>query len=160
MGTIIRSEVGGFEFQALQGYETKDHMGIVTMYLPDGDHQSGPGMLLIGSLFDQDVSLEQAIAVEIKSSPAYEFSEPQKIQVDGQEGTVLDFSTTYRALDGVILDHPGASEGDIIRGRVILIMLNARQQFKCVMLAPAKDWDNISPRFEKVIQSLEFFAID
>ena len=159
MGATIHSKTGGFEFQALVGYETKEHQGIVSMYLPDGDPQSGPGMLMIGSLFDQDVSLEQAIAVEIKSSPAYDFSEPQAIQIDGQEGAGLDFSTTYQALDGVILANPGASEGDTIRGKLILIMLNPRRQFKCVMLAPERDWDKIYPRFEQVFSNLAFLEI-
>lgn len=156
MDEIVRSKEGGYEFQPLQGYKTSEAAGTVSMFLPQGDQQSGPGMILSGLNFDQSVSLEQAEAVIRKTYPAYEFGKSKPYKVDQIKGVALDFTTTYHAPDGILLANPGADEGEEIQGRILVVMVSPTRQFRCTMLAPADQWNKIHSRFEKVIKSVQF----
>ena len=154
----VRSPAGGFEFQPLQGYSTTETAGSASMFLPGGDQQSGPGMLLSGLTFDQPVSLEQAEAVILKTYPAYTFDKSRPIHVDKVKGTVMEFSTVYHALDGITLDKPGADEGEEILGRVIVVMVSPTHQFRCILLAPADQWKDVRRAFDSVLKSVHFFT--
>ncbi len=159
MEKTVRSRSGGFEFQPLEGYKVAEAAGIASMFLPGGDEQSGPGMILSGLIFDQAVSLELAEAVIVKTYPAYTFDKSKPIQVDKIKGLSLEFSSTYHAPDGIILEKPGADEGEEIQGRIIVVMLNPTQQFRCILLAPADQWKDMRHKFDKVLDSVHLFEI-
>lgn len=159
MEKSIRSQSGGFEFRPLEGYKTREAAGTASMFLPGGDEQSGPGMILSGLVFDQPVSLEQAEAVIRKTYPAYEFDQSKPVKVDQIKGLSMEFTTTYHAPDGIILEKPGASEGEQIQGRIIVVMLSPTQQFRCILLAPADQWKDMRHPFDKVLDSVALFNI-
>ncbi len=158
MDDVIRSTAGGFDFQPLEGYRADEKAGTAGMFLPGGDEHSGPGMLLSGLVFDQSVSLEQAEEVLRKTYPQYEFGKSRPVHVDKIKGTVIDFTSTYHAPDGIILSNPGADEGEEIRGRVIVVMVSPTQQFRCIQLAPADQWNKMQPGLDKVLKSVHLFT--
>ncbi len=157
MDEIIRSEAGGYAFRPLQGYETKVYAGTASMFLPDGDQQSGPGMLMMGYLFDTEVSIEKAAEVIVKTYPEYSFSKAREITIGLTEGVFMDFTSIYHAPDGIILENPGAEEGEQINGRVLVVMVSPTQQYRCLMLAPEKSWNDLLAQFEAVLSSVQFF---
>lgn len=159
MAPVIRSEAGGYELYPLAGFESKENLGMVSMFLPQGDQQSGPGMLFTGSLFNEEVTLDQAAAVMVKIYPEYTFSQPEKITLDGIEGVSMDFSAVYHAPDGIILASPGADEGEALQGRLIVVMVTPNQQFKALMLTPLKSWPAYQPEFEAVMAAVKFFVL-
>lgn len=158
MDDVIRSTAGGFDFQPLQSYQAIEKAGTASMFLPGGDEQSGPGMLLSGFVFDQSVSLEQAEEVIRKTYPQYEFGKSRPLHVDKIKGTAIDFTSTYHAPDGIILTNPGADEGEEIRGRFVVVMVSPTQQFRCIQLAPADQWNKIQPGLDKVLKSVHLFT--
>lgn len=157
MDEFVRSEAGGYAFLPLQGYETKVSAGTANMFLPGGDPQSGPVIRMEGYLFDAEVDIEKALAVIVKTYPEYSFSKAREIQVGSVEGMYMDFTAVYHAPEGVILENPGAEEGEQINGRVVVVMVNPTQQYRCLMLAPEKSWDDLLPKFEAVLGSVQFF---
>lgn len=159
MGETLRSEAGGFELTALDGYETHQAGETIEMFLPGGDLQSGPGLIVSGLRFEQDVTLQQAEAVIRKTYTAYEFGKAKPYRLDKIKGLALDFSTVYRAPDGVVMPNPGAAEGEEIRGRVVVVMVTPRQQLRCLLLAPTSQWNTARSRLEKVLKSLVVFEV-
>ena len=157
MSELVRSESGGFSFRPLAGYTVMEKAGTAAMFLPDGDQQSGPGLWMAVVPLPQAVSVEQAAAVLVKSTPAYAFSPPQPITLDTRQGLSMEFTSTYHAPDGILLPQPGAAEGELLQGRMMVVLLNPTRRFTCVMLAPAAKWQSLGPQLEAAAASLKFF---
>ena len=146
LGEVYRSEYGGFEFQPLVDYTLDDTMGILSMTAPDGNMQSGPGMMLIGGMNYEEISLEKAIKNMMDQTPDYEYGNIDAVEIDGVEGAQVDFEGEY--------------EGEDVQGQIIIVMVDDLQQFICVMLAPPDQWDDEYKRYEKVLDTIRFFEAD
>jgi hypothetical protein len=157
MGDLVRNEIGGYEIRGIRDFDVKSSDGMVSMFISGGDHQSGPGLYITSELFQTPVSLEKAFDVMVKNEPANVYTQIEKTLIDGSDGISAYFSTTYHALDGIILENPGAAEGETIKGRTIIIVLDDHRLVKCVMLAPEKTWGEYEPIFQQVISSIKFF---
>lgn len=156
MENTVTSLEGGYKVLPLKDYEVKIAAGTITMFPVGTDRQSGPGMFMTGEKFTSPVDLETAVNVFQKNESSFIFSRVEKTQIDGTPALALDFTKTYYALDGVILENPGAAEGETIHGRVVMAVYQNYLLFKCVMLAPEKTWKSFEPAFKSSIRTLSF----
>jgi len=156
MNDVHKITTTGFEIQGLEGFDSKIISNVVSIFLPDGDRQSGPGMVISIEDFEEIVDLQTAVNSLIRNEPGYTFINRKEVEINHVEGCSLDFTSIYRAPDGIILSNPGASEGDIIRGRVVLAVVDGNRLFKCLMLAPDSLWERYEPAFNKVLLTVRF----
>jgi hypothetical protein len=159
MGELIQNKTGGYEIRSITGYEYRMADGYVYMFPPEGDRQSGPGLIISAEQFQEPINQEKAVEGMVKSEPAYLFSNPIRIQVGGFDGLSMDFTTIYHAVDGIILDNPGADEGEEIHGRAVLVVVDQTRLIKCIFHTPQKDWEKSKILFEDVIKSIKFFDL-
>lgn len=156
MGDIVQNKTGGYEIRSIKGYDLKMAGGYLYMFPPEGDKQSGPGMIISAEQFQGSIDQKKAVEVMVKSEPAFQFSDATGIQVGGFDGLSMEFTTSYHAVDGIIFDKPGASEGEQIHGRAVLVVVNQNRLFKCLMHTPQTDWDKYKSLFDDVIKSIKF----
>ncbi len=152
---IVNPE-GGYKIRPLKSLEATMAGGTLSMFPVKGDRQSGPGMYLSVEKFTSPVDLNTAVNVFIKNEPSYQFSAIDKTLVDTIPARSVDFTTTYHAVDGIVLENPGADEGETIHGRVIIAVFQESRLFKCVMVAPQKYWSSYEPGFMAAIKTLKF----
>jgi len=156
LGDRIVSEMGGYSIQSMPDFEIKEAGGFVTMFPPNGDKQSGPGFVISGENFDQQINLKTAIEGIIKNASNHQFDRPLPISVGGSDGLSANYFFTYHALDGVILENPGANEGERIRGQSVVVVLEDHKLIKINCYAPEKLYSSIGPVFNSVLKSIRF----
>lgn len=156
MDYSVLNPEGGFEIQPLKDYVVKMGGGTLSMFPEKGDRQSGPGMYLTGEKHASPVDLNTAVSIFKNNEPSYVFSDIKNLQIDSIPAQSLDFTMTYRAVDGIILENPGANEGDTIHGRVVIAIIQGTRVFKCVMIAPEKTWKSHEPVFMAALQTVKF----
>lgn len=156
----VRSESGAFSLVPIPGYTLAQTVSGMTLYPDPFDPASGPGMVLGTTTLEAAVDLDQAAAVARKRYSAYLFSDPVQVEIGGITGVQLDFTTEYHADDGVVLDYYGADEGEIINGRLILVLLDPQTLFEARMLAPQSQWKKVLPLYQEVIKRIGFAPVD
>ncbi|NSW52625.1 MAG: hypothetical protein HPY85_08995 [Anaerolineae bacterium] len=156
----VHSESGGFSLVSIPGYTVTHIPNGVTLYPDPYDPASGPGMVLVVTALEAPVDLEQAAVVAQKRYSADGLSTPTTINIDGQPGLQMDFTNEYHADDGVVRDFYGAGEGETIRGRLVLVLLDPQTLFEARMLAPEQQWKKMIPLYTTVIESLQFNAAE
>lgn len=156
MDYFVLNPEGGFEIQPLRDYVVKMGGGTLSMFPEKGDRQSGPGMYLSGEKHASPVDLNTAVSIFKNNEPSYVFSDIENMQIDSIPAQSLDFTMTYRAVDGIILENPGANEGDTIHGRVVIAIIQGTRVFKCVMITPEKTWESHEPVFMAALKTLKF----
>lgn len=156
MRNVASNPTGGYQVDRIDEFDVKISAGTVAMFPQNGDRQSGPGMIFTMESFSTPVNLDTAVSGLMKNEPAYSFGDTRIIMIDGIQGRSVDFSTIYHAVDGIILDSPGAAEGENIRGRVSLVSIDKTRLFKCVMLSPERSWGMYESVFKKILASVKF----
>jgi len=145
-GDTYRSEMGGFEFKPLEGYEISEFYGMVQMIPPGADEMTGPMIMLLGGLNDTEMDNDTLLEKMSEDTPDAEFSKPKNIKVDGIKGYEADLTSTY--------------EGESIEGQIVVMMVTPIQQFVLLGAAPEGEWKSVKKDFEKVLKSVNFFEPD
>jgi hypothetical protein len=156
MGELYRSETGGFSTLTLSGYEVDEVQGRVEMFPIPSDEQSGPWVVLIDRLAEDDITLAQALNYTQKANSSAVFEAAEDITVQGRPALSLRYTRPYHAIDGVVLDYYGADEGEEILGWFVLVEVSPGHIFRIEMFAPSQQWQELLPSFEALLDSLRF----
>lgn len=156
MGEIVQNDLGGYAVREIKGFETRVYKGYTSMMPRENDPQSGPSVELYGELFTEPVDLDRAMGAFRIIRPDVDITESRTVQVDGVDGMIIEFIYDYHALDGVIPEFSGADEGENIRGLAVVAVVDGFRLFRCVMIAPDKEWKTYAPVFQGVVESVKF----
>jgi hypothetical protein len=156
MGELYRSEGGGFSFLTLPSYEIDEVQGRVSLFPVPSDEQSGPYIVLISRLAEENITLAQALNYTQKANSSSVFAEAEDIIVQGLPAISVRYTRPYHAIDGVIMDYYGAEEGEEIQGWFVLVEVVPGHIFRLEMYAPSQQWQELLPLFEAVLYSLRF----
>ena len=146
LGDEYRSEMGGYTFQAIPGYDVEEAFGFASMTAPDADPEEGPTFLLIGGTNNEPATTEELFSNFMEASDETDVNilEQREITVDGKPGILAE------------IEGPDES-GEIIRVRVAVVAVSDMQPFSMVATAPADRWDEVSDNFDAVLDSVSFF---
>ena len=146
-----RSTEGGYSFRPIPDYVLDEFFGFATMIAPDGSPDSGPAILLIGEVTDEELTLDELYDSQIAdiSSEDIEHSTPRDVTVGGKPGRSADLS-------GVLDD------GVEVAGRMTVVLVSPRQTLLFAGMAPVDQWDDFSPIVDAVESTIAFFepAVD
>jgi DNA-binding beta-propeller fold protein YncE len=148
LGELYRSEEGGFSFEVIPDYVVEEFFGLVTMEAPNADPDFGPLILLMGGINDEDKTLDQVYD---------EFSEDVATDEDAQVEISNKRDVKIGGVDGYQADLEGIIEGQNVAGRVAFAMPSATQQFTMSGFAPEDQWESLSPLFDTVLATVQFF---
>lgn len=145
LGEVYRSEEGGYEFQAIQGYTIDEFFGIASMEAPDADPEAGPSIFIMGGLNEGESTAQQLYDDLVNDiDEDIHLSEPREVVVGGVTGLVAD-------VDGTL-------EGKDVAGRVVLVAVTPQQMFTMIGAAPVDRWGSeLEPLYQAVLASITFF---
>ena len=148
LGDEYRSAEGGFAFQTPSDFTPQEFFGIVMMEGPDATEGQGPLILMMGGSNEEEKTSDQLYddlmtEMELENDETVEILSEKEVTVDGHPGTQMDIA--------------GQENGQDLRGRVVIVLVNPTQQFTMFGTAPADRWDEIEPTFEAVLASVYFF---
>jgi hypothetical protein len=146
LGETYRSEMGGYAFQAIPGYEVEEAFGFASMTAPGADPEKGPTFLLIGGTNDEPATTEELFS-EFMEKPDEEdvvILEQREVTVDGKPGILAE------------LEGPDDT-GETMRVRVVIVAVSDVQQFTMLATAPMDRWDEVTANFDSVLDSVSFF---
>jgi hypothetical protein len=143
LGEEFRSEGGGFAFKKVPGYEFTETIGILQMLAPDGNLNTGPGIVLMGGLNEVENTNEQILEKLMQDTKETTFAQSKSIVIDGVKGLSVEMSGTY--------------QGDPIKGKMVVVMVSPKQQFTLMAFSPSARWNEIKPVVEAVVSSVTFF---
>ena len=148
LGNEYRSEEGGYSFSTIPDYEVEEFFGMTSMEAPDADPEFGPAMLLVGGINEEAKTVDQLID---------EFSQDVTENPDAQVELSEKSALKVAGIDGLSLDITGTVDDQPIAGRIVVALPMPTQQFTMFGFAPTDQWADLSPYFEAVLNSIEFF---
>ena len=113
LGEEYRSEEGGFVIRKVSNYSFDDVIGIVNMTAPDGTVDSGPGIMVLGAILDQEFTNEDLLENISLQSSGMEVGKGKSKKVDG--------------VDGLLADISGDNNGTAVKGQVYTAMVSPTQ---------------------------------
>ncbi|HQM55164.1 MAG TPA: hypothetical protein PLX29_06740 [Anaerolineaceae bacterium] len=137
-----RSEVGGYSFKPIEGYELIEFFGITQMMAPGGNAETGPMIAMMGAKQEEKLDNQKLLGNMKESLPDAKFSKPKKVKVDGKAG-----------LDIKLEDY----EDEDVMGRLVIVMVEPTQHFVLLGVAPKAEWKTLNKNYEKVLKSIKFF---
>lgn len=141
---IFTIDEGGFSFQIIEDYTINEILAGVEMTATDAIPEVGPGMQLFGSLTDQEQTTQEMWdTITNPESSQFDFEKPKKYEVDGKDGLIAEFD--------------GEQAGEVVRGKIFVVMVEPMQQFMMFGIAPENDWKDFESTYEDVLDSVEFF---
>jgi hypothetical protein len=143
LGEEYKSDSGGFSIKMINGYNFDDSIGIVNMTAPESTIETGPGVMVMGGLMDQDLSNEDLLENMKAQASTIEIGKTRKIKLDGVNALSADLSGNYNDVE--------------IKGKIIVAMFSPRQEFVMLALAPKDQWKDLEPAFEELIESVTLF---
>ena len=143
LGEEYRSEIGGFSINKVNGYNFEDTIGIVNMTAPEGTVDTGPGIMVLGGIMEQELTNEDLLETMKAQASTIEVGKAKKIKVDGVNGLTADLSGDYNGVE--------------IKGKIVVAMYTPIQEFVLMALAPEEQWKELEPNFEAVLDSVKFF---
>jgi hypothetical protein len=144
LGEERRVNESGFAFRVIPDYTVEVVYGFVSMEAPDADPDTGPALLIMGSVDEAATTSEQLYDDFMSELEAdIEASEPREVTVDGVPGLAVDLS--------------GTEQGQAIAGRVVVVAVPPTQRFMMFGAAPRDRWgDEFAPLFDAVVASVSF----
>lgn len=148
LGEEQRSDMGGFAFQTIPGYTIEEAFGFASMEAPDADSETGPAVLLIGTVNEESATTEQLYDDFMSDiEVGMQVSKPWEITVGGVPGLAVDIS--------------GTAEGKGLAARAVFVAVTPTQTFIAFGVAPSEHWDDeLEPLFDAVLASISFFEPD
>lgn len=143
LGDEYRSEVGGFSLNKVNDYSFDDSFGIVNMTAPEASPETGPGIMVMGGLMEEEMSNEDLLESMKAQASTIEVGKPKKTKVDGVAGLLADLSGEYQDVT--------------IKGKIFMAMVSPKQEFILMGLAPKDEWKKVEPIFEAVLDSVTLF---
>ncbi|MCP4539755.1 MAG: hypothetical protein GY832_21665 [Chloroflexi bacterium] len=149
LGDAFESKEGGYSFLTIPDYITDEAFGFSAITAPDADKDTGPMIVLIGSLQEQEFTLDElfdgAVADMGRGEGELVVSEPTDLTLDGVKARTADLN--------------GTTPGDaVVKGRVTVALVAPAQTFVMFGSAPADRWESeFSATFNAVQNSLAFF---
>jgi hypothetical protein len=145
LGEEQRSDMGGFAFQPIPGYEVEESFGIVGMDAPDGDPDIGPAVMILSYAAEETMTEEQLLDDLMQDATNLQISNQREVTIGGITGMAVDLSGTD-------------DDGREIAGRIVVALPAPTQPFTMVGVAPPERWDGeLEPLFEAVLASISFF---
>jgi hypothetical protein len=143
LGEEYRSESGGFSIKKANDYTFTDTIGIINMIAPGGDQELGPGIMVVGGLNDEEMTNEDLLEKMRRSSSDLNIGKSKSFKINDIKALSSEITGSYN-------DTP-------VKGKVVVAMVNEFQQFTMLGFAPEEKWQDLSPVFEAVLTSVEFF---
>jgi len=143
LGEEYRSEDGGFSLKKVNDYSFEDTFGVVNMTAPDATAETGPGIMAMGGLMDQEMTNEDLLENMKAQASTIEIGKTKKTKVDGVSGLLADLSGEYNDVS--------------IKGKIYLAMVSPQQEFVLMALSPKEQWKEVEPIFDAVLDSVAFF---
>lgn len=145
LGDEYRSKEGGYSFKIVPDYLLEEFSGVVSMDAPDADPVTGPSLLLIGGINDDEKSLEQLMEDFVSGlEEGVEVSNRRDVMVDNIPGIMVDFEAVM--------------DGKESLGRVVLVAVTPYQMFSMIGAAPPERMDGeLDVIFESILASVSFF---
>jgi hypothetical protein len=137
------SESGGFSFIKVEGYDFNDSFGIVEMTAPNATTETGPGIMVMGGLMEQELTNDDLLESMKSQASTIDIGKTKKTKVDGISGLLADLSGDYNGIK--------------IKGQIFMAMYSPKQQFVIMALSPEGQWKETEPVFEAVLDSVKFF---
>ncbi len=145
LGDVYRSEVGGYAFQAIPGYEVEEVFGLASMLAPGADPDEGPVFLFVGGASDEPLITEEIIGEMMENS------EDDTVTLEQREITV-------GGKQGILMDVEGEDDsGTTSRVRVVIVSVSDTQHLTIMVLAPIDRWGEVDANFDSVLASISFF---
>ncbi len=149
LGDAFESKAGGYSFLTIPDYVTDEALGFAAITAPDADEDTGPMIVLIGSLQEQTFTLDELfdgmVADMGRGEGELVVSEATDFTLDGVKARTADLNGTTPA-------------GDAIGGRVTVALVTPEQTFVMFGSAPADRWESeFSAMFDAVQNSVAFF---
>ena len=143
LGEEYRSEDGGFSLNKVNDYSFEDTFGIVNMTAPEATAETGPGLMAMGGLMEQEMTNDDLLENMKSQASTIEIGKTKKTKVDGVNGLLADLSGDYNDVT--------------IKGKIFLAMVSPNQEFVLMALAPKDQWKEVEPIFDAVLDSVTFF---
>ena len=143
LGEEYRSDIGGFSINKITGYNFDDSIGIVNMTAPEGTNETGPGVMVMGGLMEQELTNDDLLDTMKSQASTIEVGKAKKTKVDGVNGLLADLSGNYNGVE--------------IKGKLFVAMYTPKQEFVMLALAPEEQWKDMEPAFEELLKSVSFF---
>jgi hypothetical protein len=137
------SESGGFSFIKVEGYDFNDSFGIVEMTAPNATTETGPGIMVMGGLMEQELTNDDLLESMKSQASTIDIGKTKKTKVDGVNGLLADLSGDYNGIK--------------IKGQIFMAMYSPKQQFVIMALSPEGQWKETKPVFDTVLKSVKFF---
>ncbi|PKO00886.1 MAG: hypothetical protein CVU42_01875 [Chloroflexi bacterium HGW-Chloroflexi-4] len=143
LGEEYRSEIGGFTISKINGYNFEDAIGIVNMTAPDGSIETGPGVMVMGGIMEQELTNEDLLETMKTQATTIEVGKAKKTKVDGVNGLLADLSGEYNGVE--------------IKGKIFVAMFTPKQEFIMMALSPEENWKELEPIYDELLDSVTFF---
>ena len=143
LGEEYRSEEGGFSINKVNDFSFDDTIGIVNMTAPDASPETGPGIMVMGGLMEEEMSNEDLLETMKAQASTIEVGKPKKTKVDGVSGLLADLSGEYQDVT--------------IKGKIFMAMVSPKQEFVMMGLAPKEEWKDLEPIYDAVLDTVTFF---
>jgi ligand-binding sensor domain-containing protein len=145
LGDTNLVEDGGFSFRSIPGYLLEISGGMVSMLAPGADPDTGPVLQIMGWKGDEDRTNENL----------YDQLKDGSTLLVGPSAAI-----TVAGIPGIIAEISGDNNGTPMQGKAALVMVDSRQQFMLMLGAPQSEWNAVSPYFDAVLASVEFFELN
>ena len=142
-GEEFISESGGFSLIKVDGYDFNDSFGIVEMTAPNATTETGPGIMVMGGLMEQELTNDDLLESIKAQASTIEIGKTKKTKVDGVNGLLADLSGEYYGIK--------------IKGQIFMAMYSPKQQFVIMAMSPEGQWKETKPVFDAVLDSVKFF---
>jgi hypothetical protein len=143
LGEVFTSTEGGYSFRSIPGYSLEELWGISTMVAPDGSKESGPLITLVGGINYEPRTTRDVFDSFVTNAIDVQVSNQGFIPLAGVQVIEADLS--------------GEIEGVAVLGRILVAMITDTQQFSMLAIAPVDRWSDISPYYDAIYNTLEFF---
>lgn len=143
LGEVFTSSEGGYSFCSIPGYSLEELWGISTMVAPDGSKESGPLITLVGGINYEPKTTQDIFDSFVTNAIDVQVSNQGRIPLAGVQAIEADLS--------------GEIEGVAVLGRILVAAITDTQQFSMLAIAPVDRWSEISPYYDAIYNTLEFF---
>ncbi len=143
LGEEYQSDIGGFTIKKINGYNFDDSIGIVNMTAPEGSIETGPGVMVLGGIMEQELTNEDLLETMKAQASTIEIGKAKKSKVDDVNGLLADLSGEYNGVE--------------IKGKIFVAMVSPKQEFIMMALSPKENWKELEPIYDELLESVTFF---